>query len=164
MYNYLLVSKRPIDQSGAVAVEAAMTIGIFLLTIFVLATFTIAAFRYVIISDAVSSTLRSLSIDASAGYSNCAGLKSDFNSKARTYISNTYATNGNSNEITFDVVIRRYTSDPNDCRATIQVLGQWQTPPLLRQFVKIGNIEIFQNREIEDITFRKCGNCNGCPT
>jgi len=145
---------------GAVAVETAMVIGVYLALIFLMLVFGLAAFRYTILVDATTATSRAISQNASTGIGNCAQLSNEFNTQARSYIANTYGYISSS-DISFNVNVRQNGS-PNDCRLT--VISAWVFPALIPGILEIPPLQITQMHAIEDAIFRRCGGCSTCPS
>lgn len=149
---------------AAVILETAMVLFMFLGLVLAIMVFSMAAFRYALLSDTVAHSLRTLSVDASAGYGSCSNLSEAITDEASDYLLNTYGISAEGHSISLSGNILKVGVDPSDCRATIALTAAWPFPCYICSVFNLpSSLIITDTRAIEDSIFRRCGYCDSCP-
>ena len=157
-----LLSANP--HGGAVLVETAMTLFIFISFIAAIFMMGILSFRYALLIDVTSNALRAVSVDASAGFSNCHNLNTAVQNAAINYLRDTYGVNSAGAGITFTGRVSRFSHGVSaGCSAQIELSSAWPINCFFcPMFKAAGAMSVTQSREVEDVLFRKCGGCDTC--
>ena len=145
-------------------IETIMVLLVFFALVAIVFVASIAAFRYTILTDAVSQGLMSVSTDASAGNSNTTALGPTAITQATNYLRDTFGWNDTTN-IKFWACVRS-TGSGASCRTTVELNGKWTYNCFFCPRFKINtwDIRVKQTRDVEDAIFRVCSSCGGAAT
>ena len=116
-------------EKGAVLIETAITVILFLGLLGAIITFSIAAFRYTLLVDTTTTVSRRIAIDPfdNGSVSLCPNIIASFKERYERYLSDEFGTGFPNESISFSGTLT-VSKPPTGCTSVLTVNASWEVP------------------------------------